>query len=774
MDRPHDHQTEPTEPSTKPQAGAAAGDETLTSAAGPAPGAGAGAGAEPGPRRGDVLAGRYQIRRTLGRGGMGAVYAAWDAVREEEVAIKVLLPRYLGVEHLRQRFLDEARATSKLTHGNIINVYDVQQDGDAFFLTMEMLSGETLRERIQRRRRDGRRFEVAEVLLYADSLCAALSYAHRYLVHRDIKPENVFVCADETLKLMDFGIARVEREIHLTTPGMMMGSVRYMAPEQQESTMDADHRADQYALAVVLYELLTGQVPGAKAPSLSDVREDVPAPVSYAIDRALQRSPDERFENIAAFHDALREDATVVTPRPKRRATKAAGAGVIAVLLVALVVAVPRILDALETGGEPIVATSPAGLSYNGGAPIELVLGEAAGPFAPALESGTATSYEGRVPAGLVLDVRTGVVSGAPSGEPRTSTHTITAHGAGGATAPAEIEFRIAAPPDPVVVAPALELAYEPARMTFRVGERASYPPRIATGEAESFELDGGALPAGLGLDVVSGAIAGVPRSAQELATYYVVARGAGGAKARAPVALEVLPALEPERLDPVEPLEPLEPPPDPDRVVDGTTALVRAAEAGDLERVLALLDEGASTDVAGVEDGRQALHEAANSGHAEIAKLLVERGAELAALSGNKWTPLHFAALEGHADVAAVLVEALRSADQKRALSAPEKSRGQTPLHLAARSGSVEVWELLLEAGANPAARDASEYTPLHALAFSEATHDQLAEMVDALLLVLAEEDKSAVADGRTPYELASVESPALARVLRDRGIVE
>ncbi|MCZ6598278.1 MAG: serine/threonine-protein kinase, partial [Planctomycetota bacterium] len=289
----------------------------------PVPGVAAAGGVVPG----RVLADRYEVRREIARGGMGAVYAAWDRVREEEIAIKVLHPHLFSVPQARVRFLEEAKTTSSLSHPCIVNVYDVQAEGPLVFLTMEMLEGRNLRDEIAYRETERRPFTVEEVLDLARDLCGALSYAHQHLVHRDVKPENVFLCSNGARKLMDFGIARLGEASGLTLTGQVMGTLRYMAPEQHESTKDADHCADQYSLALVFYELLAGELPTPGSAPLHEVRGDVSPLLSAALDRALRPAPDERHANVAAFLAALSEGGP--KPARKRPWPIAAAAGVV-------------------------------------------------------------------------------------------------------------------------------------------------------------------------------------------------------------------------------------------------------------------------------------------------------------------------------------------------------------------------------------------------------------------------------------------------------------
>ncbi|MCJ2375652.1 protein kinase [Vibrio sp. ZSDZ34] len=258
---------------------------------------------------GHKLANRYRITEVLGHGGMGVVYAAFDEVKEQAIAIKMVLPHLSQSERAKQRFMDEAKLSSNLSHPNVINVFDVQQDGEHLFLTMELLEGQELRALLSNQQQLNQQMEVDDALDIINKLCDALEYAHQHTVHRDIKPENIFLCEDGSVKLMDFGIARVLSNTQRTQTGAATGTAYYMAPEQLKGMGTIDGRADQYALAVLLYEMLTGEVPTGRIESLCEVRADVPQGLSDAVDQALSNKPDQRFADITTFNQALTSTA---------------------------------------------------------------------------------------------------------------------------------------------------------------------------------------------------------------------------------------------------------------------------------------------------------------------------------------------------------------------------------------------------------------------------------------------------------------------------------
>jgi serine/threonine protein kinase len=254
---------------------------------------------------GHVLGGRFEIRRQIGMGGMGVVYQAYDRNRKDDIAIKVMLPGLTSSEPAKQRFINEAMIAIKLAHQNIVNTYDVLSEGEYLYITMELLEGRSLRQDMEAKKRTNRLYTEAEALEMAHALCDALEYAHDFTTHRDIKPENIWLTRKDRVKLMDFGIARMLNgsQVHQSTS--VLGTAYYMAPEQLSGSRNVDNRADQYSLGVMLYELLTGQVPTGRSKSVRQQRGDVSAVVSDAIDRALEPDPQDRHPDMRAFANAL-------------------------------------------------------------------------------------------------------------------------------------------------------------------------------------------------------------------------------------------------------------------------------------------------------------------------------------------------------------------------------------------------------------------------------------------------------------------------------------
>ena len=261
--------------------------------------------------------GKYQVTRALGKGAMGMVYEGFDPVIERKVAIKTILPEFLEASELEEavaRFKREAQAGGRLQHPGIVGVYEYGNDGEMAFIVMEYVEGDELKRLLSK----GTRYDLIDVFEIMKQLLVALDYSHKQgVVHRDIKPANLMILPGPKVKIMDFGIARLESS-NLTQVGTVVGTPTHMAPEQLMG-LPTDGRADLWASGVILYELLTGASPFmAETPAAvmhkvlqgeiarpSSLVATVPVGFDTLIERALARKPEERFQAAREFQAAM-------------------------------------------------------------------------------------------------------------------------------------------------------------------------------------------------------------------------------------------------------------------------------------------------------------------------------------------------------------------------------------------------------------------------------------------------------------------------------------
>ncbi|CAN5535409.1 hypothetical protein BH10ACI2_BH10ACI2_10300 [soil metagenome] len=278
--------------------------------------------------------GHYRIVSKIGAGGMGEVYRALDARLNREVAIKVLPADLTNDEDRLRRFKQEAEATSALNHPNILTVYDIGEHDGSPFIVSELLEGEELRDRL-----DEGPIPLRKVTDYAQQIVSGLTAAHeKGIVHRDLKPENLFITKDDRVKILDFGLAKLSApgadatgsEDHtrkaLTNPGVVMGTVGYMSPEQVRG-QKTDHRSDIFSFGLILYEMITGRrafqeesmaetmsaIVKEEPPEMTESNPNISPSLERIVRRCLEKKPERRFQSTADLGFALESSGATTT-----------------------------------------------------------------------------------------------------------------------------------------------------------------------------------------------------------------------------------------------------------------------------------------------------------------------------------------------------------------------------------------------------------------------------------------------------------------------------
>ncbi len=278
------------------------------------------------PRVGRVLVGRYELQERIAMGGMAEVWRGVDRILSRPVAIKMLHPHLATDAVLVERFRAEALAVARLSHPGIVSIFDTIKDNGLAAIIMELVPGNNLREELQQRGV----LPIPQAVRVAAAVADALSVAHDAdVIHRDIKPANILLCPDGRVMVADFGIAKVTTTEALTVAGTMLGTAGYLSPEQVEGR-SIDERSDIYSLGVVLYEMLTGQLPfiGGSDAALalarlhtdpgapSRHRPGIPERLDHITLKALARSPLDRYESVAQMCDSLLGQRTGQRPIP--------------------------------------------------------------------------------------------------------------------------------------------------------------------------------------------------------------------------------------------------------------------------------------------------------------------------------------------------------------------------------------------------------------------------------------------------------------------------
>ncbi|HWU36692.1 MAG TPA: serine/threonine-protein kinase, partial [Candidatus Acidoferrum sp.] len=325
---------------------------------------------------GDELGPRYRIESMLGRGGMGAVYKAYDKELNRVVALKLVRPELTGDASSMQRFKRELLLASRISHKNILRIHDLGDVEGVKFISMAYVEGEDLHHTLERQGR----LPLTRALNITRQLCAALDAAHTEgVVHRDLKPQNVLIDGADNAYISDFGLAKSleESAAMMTRTGEVLGTPRYMSPEQVEGK-PADHRSDIYSLGLILYEMITGDLPfkgdstfqvmyqrvtqNPKSPK--ELNPELPDYLVRIVLRCLERGPEARYQQAG---DVLRDLESQVAPTPSRSVqislpmpTRMLAAGAVLALIV-IALAIPSVRHSVFRRPQQTV-TGPAGI----------------------------------------------------------------------------------------------------------------------------------------------------------------------------------------------------------------------------------------------------------------------------------------------------------------------------------------------------------------------------------------------------------------------------
>ena len=405
---------------------------------------------------GTLLSGRYRLESKLGSGGMSTVYLAVDETLGRNVAVKVLHREISDQPDQLERFRREARAVARLSHPNLVGVIDAGEDGGHPYIVFEYVPGETLKKRIA----EYGRLPLDEATAYAIEIGRGLASAHAAkLVHRDVKPQNVLIDSEGRAKVTDFGIARSLEAHGLTATGRVLGTTDYVSPEQAMGK-DADPRTDVYSLGVVLFEMITGDVPylaetqvgvamkhvNEPMPDVQSRRPETSAALAAAVDRSTAKEPGDRYEDMNEFLRDLEgaleveiaragrstgEATTVIdsVPRKRRKLLNRRRMSVLSVLLVVVAAAAAIAFAALSGSGKEKERTAttppvtPATITITGAADFDPQGGDGEHPelVDDAIDDDPETAWETEsYEVGLEGAAKTGVGLVLETGEPAT------------------------------------------------------------------------------------------------------------------------------------------------------------------------------------------------------------------------------------------------------------------------------------------------------------------------------------------------------------------
>ena len=265
---------------------------------------------------GKRISGRYKILEMIGGGGMANVYLAHDMILDRDVAVKVLRLDFANSEEFIRRFHREAQSATSLAHPNIVSIYDVGEEESIYYIVMEHVKGQTLKQYIQ----TNSPVPIEEALLIMEQITSAISHAHQnHIIHRDIKPQNILLDQRGNVKITDFGIAMALSATSITQTNSVLGSVHYLSPEQARGGV-ANHQSDIYSLGIVMFELLTGRLPfsgesavsialkhlQSETPSLRRWNPNIPQSVENIVLKATAKDPFHRYESVEAMEADIR------------------------------------------------------------------------------------------------------------------------------------------------------------------------------------------------------------------------------------------------------------------------------------------------------------------------------------------------------------------------------------------------------------------------------------------------------------------------------------
>lgn len=251
----------------------------------------------------DVIGGRFEVIRLLGAGGVGFVYLTNDRAKHENRALKVLRPEFAKNELAVQRFMREVRAARAIDHQGLVAIHDTGRLGDALFYTMEFVQGDSLSQRIAR---EGP-LDFGTATQIAIDVCSIFEAVHKHAIHRDLSSDNVMQTTGGALKILDFGITRLNNEdSQLTGMGLHLGKQCYSAPEQMIDARSVDHRADLYSIAMLYQEMLSGR-PTFGFDSPREKRPELPPEVDTVLQRGLANEADDRYPSAVEMREAFQQ-----------------------------------------------------------------------------------------------------------------------------------------------------------------------------------------------------------------------------------------------------------------------------------------------------------------------------------------------------------------------------------------------------------------------------------------------------------------------------------